>query len=108
MLPWVSAFLVTQLIECPIYAKALSHRERPWRIAFAISLLTHPVVFFVFPVMGFTDYWTMVSCAELFAVITEAAFLSYLGVRRSILWAWTANMASLGVGLALRWVFAWP
>ena len=37
------------------------------------------IVFFVFPKLGFETYWTMVSAAEAFAVITEAIYLSRLG-----------------------------
>ena len=40
-------------------------------IAFGASILTHPIVFFVFPKLGFETYWTMVSAAEAFVVITR-------------------------------------
>ena len=77
---WLSAFLVTQLVEVPIYHCAAPTRWGAKRlyVAFGASILTHPIVFFVFP-MGFENYWTMVSAAEAFAVITGAVYLSRFG-----------------------------
>ena len=108
MLPWLSAFLVTQLVECPIYARVLRQRLHPWRLAFMLSAITHPIVFFIFPKGSWGGYWSMVSAAELFAVVSEALLLSALGVKRSIAWALVANAASVTVGLGLRWGLNWP
>ena len=107
---WLSAFLVTQLVEVPIYHRAAPSRWGSKRlyIAFGASILTHPIVFFVFPKLGFETYWTMVSAAEAFAVITEAIYLSRLGFSRPMTTSLCANAASLGIGLALRHWIGFP
>jgi hypothetical protein len=105
---WLSAFLVTQVIECPVYARALAHKRAPWIFAFSVSSITHPVIFFLFPRMWDTNYWEMVLYAEAFAVAAEALYLSVLSVRMSVLWAVLANGLSCAVGLTLRAAFSWP
>jgi len=108
MLQWLSAFLVTQMVECPLYAYALKQRSRRWVLAASLSAITHPVVFWIFPRFDWGGYWQMVSLAECFAVSVEAACLSCLGVRHSILWSVCANALSVGIGLALRALYGWP
>lgn len=104
-LAWLSAFAVTQAVEVPIYLRALPGRPVA---CFAASLVTHPVVFFVFPEVWPGSYWAQVAAAEAFAVGVEAAYLSALGVSRSVWWALGANAASLAVGLTLRQLVGWP
>ena len=106
--PWLSAFVVTQLIECPIYARALRHHRHPWALAFSVSALTHPFIFVVLPRIMDVNYWEMVLYAEAFAVAAEAFYLSYLSVQMSVLWALVANGLSCVVGLSLRALFTWP
>ncbi len=104
MLAWLAAFAVTQIVEMPIYAFAL--RERGWAqrlaLAFGASAVTHPFVWFLFPAL-IEPYWTMVVCAEAFAVGVEALWLWAFGLTgwRAILWALVANGTSVGVGFAL-------
>ena len=107
MTAWLAAFVVTQLVEVPIYMRA--QRGRFWRrfgIAFGASALTHPVVWFVFPRLV-DDYLVMVFAAEIFAVIVEAIWLSLFGIRRAFLWSLATNAASLGIGLTLRAMTGW-
>jgi hypothetical protein len=117
LLPWLSAFVLTQAVEMPIYVRAL--REDPATIerlpiaialAFGASALTHPVVWFVIPelVAGPDDWLTMVIVAELFAILAEAAWLRAFGLRRALAWAAFANAASVLVGLGSRALFDWP
>ncbi len=108
VLLWLSAFLVTQIVEAPIYVRALRGRDARWLWALGASTITHPIVFFVFPKIGFSQYWDMVLYAEAFAVSIEAIYLSCLGVRNSVLWALTANGLSVAIGLGLRALFGWP
>ena len=108
MLAWFSAFVVTQLIECPIYRIALKHRTGPWLWAFGASLITHPIVYFGFSAARFDSYVSMLSWAEAFAVLAEAIYLQVLGVRFSILWALGANILSAAIGLGLRSLIGWP
>ena len=105
---WLSAFLVTQLVEIPIYRRALDNRHRAWLLAAVPSSLTHPIVFFVFPSLFPEAYWRGVLVAEAFAVLVEAGILSQMGVRNSIAWAIMANVSSVCVGLTLRSIFGWP
>jgi hypothetical protein len=98
MIAWLWAFLFTQAIEVPIYAIPL--RGRPL-VGFGASAITHPVVWFVFPLL-IHDYAIMVVAAEVFAVVVEAAYLRANGVRRAFWWSLCANGASLGLGLVVR------
>ena len=108
VLPWISAFLLTQLIECPIYRIALGKRSHAWLIAFGASAMTHPIVFFGFPLLFPVDYWRGVATAEAFAVIGEAIWLSKFGVPNSLTWTLLANALSAGIGLSLRAWIGWP
>ena len=105
---WFSAFIVTQAVEAPIYRLSLDARRTPWRLALGASVITHPVVFFVFPNLGFSSYWESILYAEAFAIALEAAYLSCLGVSYSVLWAGLANGLSVAVGLSLRATIGWP
>ena len=108
LMPWLSAFFVTQLVEVPVYSYVLRHRDRAWLLAFLASAITHPIVFFVFPTFFPGQYWSGVFVAEAFAVLVEAVWLSVFGVRQSIGWAILANGLSVAVGLTLRALFGWP
>lgn len=114
LLPWLLAFAFTQLVEVPIYRRALDGR---FLVAFGASALTHPVVWFVFPWLFYRSapldgspalYWTMVAAAETFAVGVEAVWLAAFGLRRALLWSLLANASSLGLGLLSRWLFGYP
>jgi hypothetical protein len=104
---WLRAFLFTQLVEVPIYMRGAGC-SLP--VAFGASLLTHPVVWFVF----FSPRWnagytTRTVAAELFACLAEAAYLRFLAKRpRALLWSLGANAASLGLGLLSRSLFGVP
>lgn len=106
MTRWLVAFVLTQAFEVPLYLRA----GASWRTALLASTLTHPVVWFVFPLLGRwgLGYWGMVVAAELFAVSLEALWLSFNGVRRALGWSLLANATSLGGGLLLRAMFGWP
>ncbi|MEE2756745.1 MAG: hypothetical protein VYA30_08780 [Myxococcota bacterium] len=107
---WLGAFAVTQLIECPIYWTALRHLhgQSTWLMAFGISSLTHPIVFFAFPQLNFSSYWDMVMSAEAFAIIAEALILRRMGHQRPITISVIANLSSAGVGLTLRALTGFP
>lgn len=98
---WLLAFVLTQAIEAPLYARfALSGARRLPR-ALVPSALTHPVVWFVIPPLWAGSYAGLVAVCEVFAVIAEAAALRVLGARRPLAWSLAANAASLAVGMAL-------
>lgn len=124
------AFLLTQTVETPLYTWALGRlgRRPQWlrrgrpetggplpftaRVAlgFLASLLTHPVVWFVWPRLIPIDqhYCLFVVVAECFAVLSEAALLGLCGLRWALPISLATNMASVGVGLLSRSVFGLP
>jgi hypothetical protein len=114
LIPWLSAFLFTQCVEVPIYAKLAKSGLLP---AFGASALTHPIVWFVIPPLWRSalpppwdaSYWGMVAAAETFAVVVEAIYLGYgFRVKRALAWALLANVSSCGLGFLSRWMFGWP
>ena len=105
---WLAAFALTQLVECPIYVRALRHRQRPWLWAFGASCVSHPFIFLVLPNLWQGDWWSYVVLAEGIAVCVETAWLHWLKVPRPLLWALMANMGSFLVSVATRAAFGWP
>ena len=126
---WFLAFVITQTVETPLYTWALGRLGRrprwrvgsaaatgplPWpaRVAlgFLASLLTHPVVWFVWPrlISPVEHYPQFVLAAECFAVLTEAALLWLCGLRWALPVSLATNLASVGVGLLSRALFDLP
>ncbi len=105
---WFFAFLFTQAVEVPLYLRVTAS----WRVAFLASLITHPIVWFVFPRLwpwtSMPGYWGMVLGAETFAVVAEAAWLHRNHVHRALFWAAVVNATSTCVGLGLRACFGAP
>jgi hypothetical protein len=104
MSDWPTAFLFTETIEIPIYAFALRGRLG---VAFGASAITHPIVWFVIPVLV-PSYMMMVVVAETFAVLAEALWLRRWGLSRALEWSFAANMASFGLGLTCRALWGVP
>ncbi len=100
MTEWLVAFTLTQALEIPLYLRA----GAGWRVAFLASALTHPVVWFGFPVPQWLGlgYWSTVVLVEAFAVGAEALWLSSRGVSRALAWSLLANAASFTLGLVLH------
>jgi hypothetical protein len=129
---WFWSFAFTQLVEVPIYVRALSGPDRtpslrwPQRVglAFLASALTHPYVWFVFFAVfysqayedlayrwpGLVDhrYTIYFVVAESFAVGVEALLLRGCGLQRAFLWALLANASSAGLGFLSRHFIGWP
>ena len=104
---WLKAFILTQVLEMPIYIIAL--KERPiWQrplIAFGASALTHPLVWKLTGVLVFEyglDFWLVTSAVELLAVLVEGVYLRAFGLPRAFLWSLGANAFSFGMGLAIH------
>jgi hypothetical protein len=109
MMRWLAAFAITQLVEMPIYARALRGKKQRLAIAFGASAITHPIVWFVVPVLWLgNSYAAMILASEIFAVVAEAIWLARFGVRRAFVWALVANGASVTIGFAIRAAFGWP
>lgn len=112
-LRWLTAFVLTQLVEMGVYVQALPE-ERPRRerlaIAFCASAVTHPLVWFVIPDVTTSlglSWWPSVGIAETFAVLAEAALLACFGVRAPLLWALGANGVSFLLGLVCYTRLGW-
>lgn len=103
---WASAFVLTQLVEVPIYGYALRGR---WVVAFMASAITHPIVWFVIQPLWPWRFYQGVLFAEAFAIIVEALYLQRVASLRHA-WAWSlfANAASVAASFATRALFHWP
>lgn len=100
-------FFWTCLIESPVYAFAL--RTQSWRrralTVVALHAATHPLVYFVFPLLTLRLHWNpwaSVLFGEAFAVIVEAALLWRIRKTGSfgaaVAYAFAANLASFCFG----------
>ena len=106
LLPWLKAFLLTQLIEVPIWVRSQRGVARPLQarlgVGFGASAITHPIVWFFFPwALASVDDRVMVALAELFAWLVEWRWAAHFGVRRPLLWSAVANGASFSAGCVL-------
>jgi hypothetical protein len=106
---WLIAFLLTVAVETPIVvALTRGHSVTAGRralIALFAQLLTHPLVWFVFPrLVGLTGRSSL-ALSELWAWLGEAAFyavvLPGLSPARALGVSALANAASLLVGMVL-------
>ena len=107
---WLRAFVLTELVEAPIYR--FGYRAS-LPAALAASAITHPIVWFVFfgpfaPFEGLS-YLPRVVMAETFAWLVEAGWLSATtGRPRALGWSAIANLASIAVGTLTRALFEFP
>jgi hypothetical protein len=103
---WFVAFFFTQVFELPVYWWA----TKSLRIGFFASAITHPIVWFVFPLLMSVglEYWPMVVLAELFAVLVEAAWLHFNKVPRALAWSLAANLFSVTCGFVMRELLGFP
>ncbi|MBP9112885.1 MAG: hypothetical protein KBF88_08755 [Polyangiaceae bacterium] len=119
---WLRAFLFTQAIEMPIYRRMLNVS---WPRAFLATMLTHPFVWFVFPLLEFARVETpfgihhfpslprvvWLPIAEAFAVIVETGAMKFRSERSWLLSALAsvlANVASVLLGEISRALFGYP
>ncbi|MGV3663709.1 MAG: hypothetical protein ACO1TE_26295 [Prosthecobacter sp.] len=102
---WLTAFLLTQAIEVPIYWWMASTLPVSRRAAYAIgaSTITHPIIWFCLPWQT-GPYVMLLIAAELFAVVVEGFWGRLWRVPRYWKASVVANAASLCVGSALRWL----
>lgn len=107
LLAWLRALLLTQLVEAPIYRRALG---LSWPRALVPSFVTHPFVWFAFPRLeraGVSYAW-WVAIAEISVFVVEAVVLARLAAPRRVstpkaaLVSLLGNGASFGVGLVMN------
>lgn len=103
---WLVAFFFTELFEAPIYWRA----SKSLRVSLLASALTHPIVWFVFPLLmdHGVGYVPTVVLAELFAIAVEAAWLRWNRVPQPLLWSLLANTFSVTCGFILRALVGFP
>lgn len=107
---WFVAFLFTEVVETPLYARALRPRPLHERVLLGAmaSALTHPLVWWIV-LVPFEEHRTAgIAVAEGFAVCAEALWLHLLGVRRAFGWALVVNATSVLAGETSRALFRWP
>ncbi len=102
---WLTAFLLTQAIEVPVYL--FTARALPWMrrsaYAFGASVLTHPVVWFCLP-WERAPYALLFIAAEIFAITLEGAWGRLLSAPRPWAASLLANAASVVFGSAIQWM----
>ena len=99
---WLRAFAFTQIIEVPIYRRALDGRTA---VAFGASLITHPIVWLAsIPLSPKLGLWPYIALAELFAWLVEAGYMHLFGLKRALMWSAIANGASFGLGTAAHYL----
>lgn len=106
---WLLAFLITQVVEMPIYQRAFApERSQTHRlaIAFGASAITHPIVWFVFR-EGIEDYLTYLLIAETFAWVAEGLWFRLWRIDHPFAWSLCANAASVAAGGLIQLVLVW-
>lgn len=109
LLDWFNAFVLTQLVEVPIYLAFARQLPAGRRIAYAFgaSAITHPIVWLIV-LFAPGPFWLLIILAELWAFGGEMAWGIFWKVRRFVLASFVANSASILVGMATRAAFGWP
>lgn len=102
---WLTAYLVTQAIEVPIYLDAGQRLGiwRRWLFAIGASSVTHPVVWYAFPWETAPWGWCFVG-AESFAVVVEGGLGRWAGLERPWFRALVANTLSVILGFVIQWI----
>jgi hypothetical protein len=100
---WTGAFLLTQMIEVPVYLLASRALPKPRRAfyAFGASAITHPIIWFCLP-WSSGPYVPLLIIAETFAVVVEALWSRWWNVRRAWSFSLLANASSACLGFAIR------
>ncbi len=105
---YLKIFIATIVLEAPFYFFLNKNAGFLKKIQdlLAFNLITHPLVYFVFPYVGFrlaTSYVNMLIAAEIFAPLAEAAlYLCFQKKNRS-----TAMALILSANIFSWWVGAW-
>jgi hypothetical protein len=110
---WLRAFVLTIVLELPVYLAVARFRNEPmrstpnWRLALGAvmgSAVTHPILWFIWP-QFFRHYVTFAATGELFAFVLETfiffAVARPITLQRATVASLLANGFSFGCGLLL-------
>ena len=100
---YVRVFLLTNILEAPFYAVVLRKQGlgKKFLGLFAANALTHPIVYFGFPIVFSRLAWTYgsyLTFSEAFAIFAEIAFIRV---------CFKTNSGETSVLLTLANVFSW-
>lgn len=105
---WLSAFAMTTCIEAPIVLAATRDLPVRWPRMLALivfaQLVTHPLVWFVFPYIPGVTGFTALVLSELWAWLAEACFFAVtvpMRPSRALGVAGVANGISFAIGVLL-------
>ena len=108
MITWLIAFILTQVLEVPIWLwagrKVISSRGKNWLCALGASSITHPIIWTVFP-WSAGNYVVMLIAAETFVVVVEASWAKWWGIPHPWRISLLANVCSWGIGTPLWYFF---
>ncbi len=102
---WLTAFLITEAVEAPVYL-ALGRGVPLLRrilLAFGASAVTHPLLWFLFD-WDTESWWWSFGLGEGLVVIVEGMLARLAGFRFPWLVALAANAASVLVGFLIQWI----
>lgn len=105
MTSWLAAFVLTQILEIPIWMWAgrnfFSSRGKIFFCAFGASAITHPILWFAFPWHTGNDFIVLI-VGETFVVVTEALWAKWRGISNPWKISLLANGFSLAIGLLVQ------
>jgi len=106
---WFPAFALTVAVEVPLVVALTRQSKRAWERRAGVSLfaqlMTHPIVWFVFPMIpGMTRYTTL-ALSELWAWLAESALYAVTLVSPSVLRAVAVSALANGASLAIGFIF---
>ncbi len=120
MMHWLLAFVLTEVVEAPLYLRATrewSDLRRRWLVALGASAITHPPGWWLVSMTAsdtaqltatwfdgerwswWLGYVLAHAVVEALILLVEALFLRRCGVSSPFQWALLANLASTGAGL---------
>lgn len=101
---YLRLFLITQVVEMPVYWFAMGERPAWQRLAigFGASAITHPpFVILLHPHLRPLGPMGALILGETLVVAVEGLYLKLFKVEQPWLWSLTANAASVAVGMTL-------
>ena len=108
---WLRAFLLTLLLEIPVFVLFVRGRVPMLRAALAGAAgtcLTHPLLWLVWPYLNPDHYASNLAIAEVIIAMVETvtfhAIVWRVKLGRSAAASFTANALSTGIGLLIYWL----